>query len=205
MTRNWSSILIATTFVISSCATERTKRFESALKDGRCDVALENIPENDKNLKFLGSTQRAAGKMMSYAATGAGYTADVVLTVVGGVVIFSIVCAPFIVAASYGHGGTAQCFPVNLDGITAPEIGKSAYKNTEDMRCPDLTALSRSVRRVARCHSDHATPDGTKNAVTTLNSLKANKKLMGCITKEERENVLADLLTYENKVSSGAH
>jgi hypothetical protein len=197
------SCLIAIAFVVNGCASARTKKFESALQGGRCEEALENIPEHDKNLKFAGSTQRAAGKVLSYAATGAGYTADVLLNVGTGVLIGTAICAPFIALAlgsraDFSNADIGACYPKEAFNLVNTKMGESAYKNTEDWRCPDLTALSQSVRKVAKCHSSAGTNQGMKNALTTLSAIKSNRKFMNCITDREKETLLSEYSSYEN-------
>ena len=207
MSRKLISLLFSIAFITNSCAHQRGTRFESALKDGRCDEALENIPENDENIKFVGRANRAAGTALSYAATGAGYTADVVLIVVGGVLITAVVCAPLFlaVAASSSAGVNSNaglsCFPVNLKEIPIPTLGEDTYKNTEEWRCPDLTALSRSVRKVASCHETKGTLEDKKNAQITLSSLNSNKKFMNCIVKSERDGIRLEASRLENEIA----
>ncbi len=195
-------LLLALVFVLNSCAHQRTRRFESALKAGRCEDAVENIPENDPNVKFVGRANRAAGTAISYAATGAGYTADVVLVVTGGVLIFAAVCGPMLLAmaassSTAGVNPAILCLPVDYKSIPMPSLGKDTYKGTEEWRCPDLTALSRSVRRVASCHESSPDVDGKKHALTTLNSLKTNKDFMNCIGKSERDSIMIDVARLE--------
>ena len=198
-------LLLALAFVLNSCAHQRTKRFESALKAGRCDDALENIPENDENLKFVGRANRTAGTALSYAATGAGYTADVVLVITGGVLIFAAVCGPMLLAVMASYGGAAHsgvgCLPVNLEEVPMPSIGKDTYKGTESWRCPDLTALARSVRKVASCHEGSGLAEDKKKALTTLSSLGSNKDFMNCIVKNESDTIRSDIARLENEIA----
>jgi hypothetical protein len=200
---------VCAALVVSSlggCATERKKKFEDALAGGRCEQAYENIPEYDKTLKFVGRVDRAAESTLSYAATGAGYVSDVVLTVVGGAVIMVGLCAPIAALAIATNSSVTvpadqnPCFPMP-DGIHPPANGAKIYRATEEMRCPDLTALSRSIRRVADCQTRAGTPD---KARITLQSVTSNKDFMGCITSEEAAALKADLYKAGEKIGGSA-
>ena len=183
----------------------RNEKFETALSAGRCEEALENIPEREGKIKFLGKVDRATGTALSYAATGAGYTADVVVTVVGGAVVFVALCGPLIAAqalSSNGQvGGSVACLPGDLTGLGSPQMGKEIYKTTQELRCPDLTALSKSVRRVASCIE--AKPDRAhlEKAKQTLNSISGSDEVMNCITDEEKSAVREDLYRLDGEIS----
>lgn len=205
MRRNLAA-LVSLTVLLNACATTRSKKFESAIKNGRCDVAVENIPENDKNLKYVGRAQRTTGTVLSYVATGAGYTADVVLNIGTGLLVGTAICAPIVILVAGATNASASsmdfsgCYPKEAFMMVNSQIGESTYRGTASWRCPDLTALSRNVRKVARCHADQQTHFGDKNAVTTINAIRSNDKLMDCITEDERRAVLADQQNYESRV-----
>ena len=173
---------------------------------GQCTAALESIPENEGSLKYLGRINRTAGTVVSYAATGAGYTADVLLTIVGGAVIFTAVCGPMLAAQVYSshQAGTNypfNCLPIDVSNIKAPRIGASVYKDTEELRCPDLTALSRSVRRVASCEEKKDKRDALERADKTLTTLSNDNAFMACITTDEKSAVGQDLFRIREKIS----
>lgn len=201
-------LVAALTCLNVSCATERKKKFEESLKAGQCEAAFENIPEHDKTLKYIGKVDRAAQTTLSYAATGAGYVSDVLLTVVGGTVVLVALCAPIAIAGVMGGAvvGThnvdwngAECLPMPFEP-KLPTNGKKIYRATEEMRCPDLTALSRSIRKVAGCHEHSTEPGAIEKAQTTLRSLATNKDFMNCITAPEKALVQMDLDRVTNKV-----
>ena len=189
--------------VFGGCARERKQRFDQALEARQCDMALENIPEYDENVKFLGRIDRAAQSTLSYAATGAGYVSDVVLTVVGGTVILVGLCAPTIALIALAesasvidnsHDGYEHlgCLPMPK-GVHPPRSGQKIYRATEDMRCPDLTALSKSVRRVTACYERTELPVDLQKTQVSLRSLTSNAEFMGCVSPAERAAVQVDL------------
>ncbi len=199
-------LILLSTLVLNACTHSRTKKFESALEAGRCEAALENIPENDGQLKFLGRMNRVAGSALSYAATGAGYTADVIVTVAGGAIVFVALCGPVLVAESLSQSGhsASPCLPVDISGLKPTQMGSTIYKDTEELRCPDLTALSRSVRRVAACNENASSPESLARAKQSLTSLNSNPEFMNCITKEERSAVRADIHRLTEKLGRTA-
>ena len=189
---------------LTSCAHQRTKRFEAALSEGRCEAALENVPENDENVKYMGKAQRAGGTALSYAVTGAGYTADVVLMVAGGAVLFTVLCGPGLVVALAAHGTgvfpSQLCIPADLNNVKAPTLGKDAYRSTAAWRCPDLTALAHSVRRVSSCYERRDDKPSLDLAKQTLDAVVKNEEFMGCITKDEASSLRQDLFRIDERV-----
>jgi hypothetical protein len=203
-------VLIAFTFLTVStnggCTSTSEQKFESSLNNGQCEAALEHVPENDGTIRYVGQAQRAAGTVLSYAATGAGYTADVLITVVGGAVIFTAVCGPMLAAQVLstqqpGQNYPFNCLPVDLSKVKPTRIGASVYKETAELRCPDLTALSRSMRRVAGCEEKKEKRETLERANKTLTTLSDDANFMACITEDEKAAVGADLFRVREKLS----
>jgi len=190
-------IVLVLSLLLTSCTTARSKKFASALDGGRCEEALENIPEHGEDLKFSGSVRRATGTVLSYVAAGAGYTADVALNIGTGVLLGTAICAPILLATRSTNVDLAGCYPAEFFNLVDADIGGRTFQSTESWRCPDLTALSQSVRKVARCHAGQGV-EGAKNALTTLSSIKSNAQFMNCITAKEKAAVLAEYSSYEN-------
>ena len=178
-------------------------RFEKALAQGRCTDAAENIPENDGSIKFLGRVDRATGTVISYAATGAGYTADVALTIVGGAIIYSALSLPRALPVLPVYAGDPPS-PQPAGDITLPstKLGSTIYDSTSSMRCPDLTALSKSVRRVAACLSKQTDKvNNLASAKKTLDSVASNRDMMSCITPDERSAVQSAKYNVEQLIA----
>lgn len=210
--RELSSTVVLIVFTLAvfttngGCANHAARDFESKLASGQCTAALESIPENDGSLKYLGRINRTAGTVVSYAATGAGYTADVLVTVVGGAVIFTAVCGPMLAAqvlssSQPGQNYPFNCLPIDVSNVKAPRMGASIYKETEELRCPDLTALSRSMRRVATCEESKDKRESLERANKTLTTLSNDEAFMACITTEEKSAVGSDLFRVREKIS----
>lgn len=199
--------LVALTLIGNSCAHQETKQFSAAIHDGDCDRALESIQDIDPRTRFLGRVNRASGTVLSYAATGAGYTADIAITVVGGAVIMVALCAPMAMAqqAAVRSGGSAgvelSCLPSDISKINRPKMGKEIYKATGEMRCPDLTVISRSVRQVASCYEAKGGSENLQKAKTSLNSTYYNEEFRSCLTEEERAELGGALNRIEGQIS----
>ena len=203
-TRGLVAAMLALSLALPGCAHQRTKRFETALSEGRCEAALENVPENDENVKYMGKAQRAGGTALSYAVTGAGYTADVVLMVAGGAVLFTALCGPGLIVAMAATGTgvfpSQLCIPADLDNVKTPTLGRDAYRSTASWRCPDLTALAHSVRRVSNCYEAKDDKPSLERAKQTLESVVRNEEFMGCITQDEASGLRQDLFRIDQKV-----
>jgi hypothetical protein len=201
--------LIAMLVNTTACAHTSNQKFEKALSEGRCEEGLENIPGKDGKLNFGGRVNQTGGSLLSYTATGAGYTADVILTVVGGAVIFVALCAPIAAAVIASNGGGnavsgAECLPADLSQISPPHFGRDLYQGTAQMRCPDLTLLSRSIRRVAACQEKRASSENLLAARKTLSSITNNNEFMKCIATDERKSLEVDASRLDNKIASAS-
>ena len=200
-------LLVATSFILSaSCSTNRAKKFDSALEAGRCEEALEYVPEDGGALRFIGKANQTAGTALSYAATGAGYTADVAVTIVGGSIVLIALCSPAYFAGAVGAQPTSSspqqgplCFPTP-SGIKLPTMGASVYRSTAELRCPDLTGLSRSMRRVAACEERKDRPTALERAKQTLVTIESNADFLTCVSSDEKTAVQTDLARLRDKI-----
>lgn len=184
------SIVILCFSILVQCTHKPPQAFNQALNEGRCEEGLEVIHEYSENIKYIGPANRAAGKTISYAVAGAGYTTDVVLKVVSGAVMFIALCAPVALAesASSTPNTHISCLPGKFNVIDT-KLGSAGYKSTEVWRCPDLSALADGIHRVAICHEKRADKEGLKSAKQTLDALITNSKFMNCISKPIRNSI----------------
>ena len=174
--------LLLLAFLVGCSSVE--KKFTSELETGHCEMALEKIPENETGAKLLSKTQNAGGIALSYALTGAAYTGEVLLDVVGGTIMFVALCGPPIalgvIASTNSNGGSSGgyggnigvCLPGNIEALLAPEFGKQTYNASKDLRCPNLVGISQSLRRVAACFSRRHKNQDLEKANQTLLSLR---------------------------------
>lgn len=201
------SILIIALCAQLGCTTNRTKHFEAALDGGRCEEDLEYIPEDGGALRFIGKANQTAGTALSYAATGVGYTADVAVTVVGGSVILIALCSPLVLASASGvpvsysetRHHANMCFPTP-SGLRLPAMGAAAYRTTAELRCPDLTSLSKSMRRVAACEERKNQIIAFERAKQTLITIEGNADFLTCVSSEEKIAVRTDLARLREKI-----
>ncbi len=187
--------LLILSFSLFSCGTKQ--KFEQKISDKNCEEALELLPEKQSNYKLISKTQQATGTLLSYAATGTAYTVQVlwdVTATVGGIIIL---CAPSIAAVASTESGTSQmqfyCIGGDIKKIQAPHLGKKTLKNTESWRCPNVDAVSNSIRKVAKCYSDRGGQENFKKALSSLKSVENSGQFYSCLSKNERESFLSDL------------
>ncbi len=197
-----SSILIATSPLLVGCTSpDRTRKFEENLNAKKCDEALYTVPQREPLLSMRTEVEETGGKVLSYTATGAAYTAQVLWDVTAGAVTFVIACGPLLAVAivsppldSSGAGANFNPCVFNpgstWDTLSAPKLGEKTFKKTKKWRCPEYTELSRSIRRVTTCYRDRGDVESLKRAQTTIDSLIKSDNLLKCLPKEEVDEVL---------------
>lgn len=189
--------------LLNSCSSrEKEKDFRKDLSSNDCESALKkNIPS--KSTEIIGQTVKGTGTIASYLVTGIGYTSDFLILFGGGIGIGVVVCSPIVAieaAAKSSGRASAECIGrisstfLGSDFEGAIGLGKTAYKNTESWRCPNLDFLSEGFREVAACH--HRKGNQGK-AIEQIKVLKQNSKLIKCLSSEERNNINRDLHKYE--------
>ncbi len=191
-------------FLVSCTSVE--KKFNSEIEGGRCETALENIPENASGAKLISKTQQAGGVALSYAVTGVAYTGEVLIDFVGGTVMFVALCSPAIAlgaivvtdrsSGSYNNnwGGLGGlCIPGKVDALFVPSLGKKTFQASKDMRCPDLVGISYSLRKVAACFSQRAIGSDIDKADQTLTALQNSDRFFECLPEEEQNKITSDL------------
>ncbi len=189
--------------MFAGCAHQREKQFEKQLSEGKCDEALEKIPYK------TGSQEIPGGKALSYGATAAAYTADVVITVTGGVLIFTALCGPtlaLMMANRNNGGGTAhlQCIPADLSGLKRPAFGRTVYDETQRWRCPELTRFSESLRKVVSCYQHEGSKGSLEKASRQVDTFTHHSSFKECVKPEEKtliESLKKDLDTKLAKAS----
>jgi hypothetical protein len=204
--------LVALLFILPSC-TSKEKDFRRELASGRCDQALINLPQRDSMIKLADKSEQAAGSVLSYAFVGASYTAEVLLDAAGGTVMFVALCGVPVVltvaalAASNGGGGSVGtgsvfgCFPGKLDALESPPLGRQAVKSTQDMRCPNVKSLSRSLRAVASCYEERGGVDNLIKAKANLAAVQESKDFFLCLPDEEKELLRRQRQSVELKLT----
>ncbi|MES2855293.1 MAG: hypothetical protein V4692_05495 [Bdellovibrionota bacterium] len=188
--------LIVTSIVFSTACSHQQKEFESEITAGRCEDALDRIPENDPMIKLANRTEQATGTIVSYAFAGMNYSAEVLWDVAGGTVMFVALCAPTIAALALHNGpvfGNANCFPGDIGALGAPPLGRKSLEDTKHLRCPDLTGLSRSLRRVSTCYASRGGPVNLKKASDNLESLQRSSEFYSCLPEAEQTLVKNEL------------
>lgn len=205
-------LLIVLILILPSCASKE-KDFRRQLASGRCDEALINLPQRDSMVKLADKSEQAAGTVLSYAFVGASYTAEVLLDAAGGTVMFVALCGvPLVLTAAAlsasssggamaGTGSAFGCFPGKWDALVAPPLGRQAVKSTQDLRCPNLKSLSRSLRAVASCYESRGGVDNLNNAKANLAAVQDSKDFFLCLPEEEKELLRRQKQSVDLKLS----
>ncbi|MBC7741983.1 MAG: hypothetical protein H7061_07295 [Bdellovibrionaceae bacterium] len=191
------SFIILLAITITSCSS--TKDFDQHLDAQRCEQALEALPEKKNEFKLVSKVQEVSGTLLSYSATGAAYTVQVLwdTTVTFGAIV--VLCAPTIAVLAAGKSSSnLLCFPgVNLDKgleiVQAPKMGQNVLRNTENWNCPNVDSISRSIRKVAKCYANQGGEENQVRALKSLQSVEKSGSFYRCLSSKEREAFLKDL------------
>lgn len=190
-----------------SCSTNQQRKFESALNNGKCEEALENIPKNDSS-SFLKSTKQISGSIASYTLTGLTYGTEVSVYIVGGIAGNLVVCSPVIAAevSTKSNGSfSAECFRFVSErlfrGISDEDLyGKKVFDKTASWRCPDLTDISVGLRAVASCYEDKDNVEGFRKAKEQLELIRNEDFQSLCVNNDERMKIEEQYNRIQNKL-----
>ena len=194
------TLLLSLAFLVGCHTAE--KKFNSDVESGRCETALEKIPENETGAKLISKTQTAGGMALSYAITGAAYTGEILVDAVGGTVMFVVLCGPALALGyisdynSTAHNYQGQipgCIPGKIDALFVPSLGEKTYKASKDLRCPDLLGVSRSIRKVAACFSRREKDEDIERASQTLMALQQSQQFYECLPEEEQQQIAKEI------------
>ncbi|MGZ3769936.1 MAG: hypothetical protein ACXVCP_09900 [Bdellovibrio sp.] len=198
-------VLSVVFFFLIGCSTFNNRdEFANHINNDDCDKALLVVPENQQTYNIASVTKEAGGTIISYSLTGAAYVTQVVWDVTVGATSAVILCAPAIAVAvaegSNAHVNGNLCIPADIKPILSPQLGKNTYKNTETLRCPDVSGLSKSIRSVAQCYSKKGGTDNFRKAVSTLESVTKSGSFYRCLPSEELSAFTKDLSEYKSKL-----
>lgn len=184
---------------LTSC-TSPQKKFEQKIQSGNCSQAFKDMPRNDHRIQFLGDVQDGATTGLSYALSGAGYTVDFMTSIVSGVAVLTIFCAPgmLTLAALSAASSTpvsggkinALCFEKDAQKyIYNPKLGKKTFRNTQNWRCPDFSTVAQAFQKVSSCYQSKKTPEARKQALQTLELLQKNVLFYECLKSKDRQKI----------------
>jgi len=187
---------LATSLVFPACShhTKKQEMFNSELVAGNCDKAYLQLPDENMEMKLVRQSKEALGTVSSYAVAGGGYVVEVLWDIVGGTVMAVALCGPTMVAlaASSSTGSNThlvKCLPGDIKTLGAPPLGRRSYQATRSWRCPDLTAMSHSMRQVSACYQKRGGVDDLRSAQKHLRSLRASDEFYSCLPEEEKATV----------------
>lgn len=207
--QNMFLIISLTTWVnlLSCTSSSHRQKFNKYLQGNDCDQALLMVPENQDQYKITSVTKQAGETLISYSLSGAAYATQIVWDVTVGVTSVVILCAPFYALAMASNssslaGVDAQklCVPADINPLMAPKLGKNTYEQTETLRCPDVTGLSQSIRKVAKCYNQKGGVEAQKKAIQTLESVTQSGRFYNCLPNDEINGFTKELTDYRQQL-----
>ncbi len=187
--------LVGILLVTSARCTSTHKTFDKYIAAGRCNEALERIPEESSGLKLISKTKQAAGTALSYSLTGVSYTAELIWDISGGAITFVALCGPMIALMIATNSSGPQmdgstpllCLPGNPRALSSPPLGRNMYDSTLDLRCPDLSPITHSIRKIANCYKQHGDQASLKKAYQSLQALRSSGNFYSCVPKSDQD------------------
>jgi hypothetical protein len=172
---------------VGGCQTAENTPSSSATSP-TCEDQLANLSDFEGQITFLEKSKQAGGYVLSYGATAAGYTADAIVYVAEGVVKTVVYCPVYVVSVALGHIPMRYCDPKNpKDKVLGTRLGKNIYGNTEDMRKPDFTPLSRAIRDTSSCFESRGDPASLAKAKGQLVTLQRSDLFPHLSDQEKNE------------------
>lgn len=177
-------VLLSILFIIS-CSSPK-KDLAKVSVSNECDKIFKK--ESDKRgVDVLESISQGAGVFTSYTLSGIGYTGDLVMFSVGGVITPAAVCSPLYPLAQHGSGNGLKvifrCWLYigdkvygNVNEALGGLLGANIYQATEDMRCPDLKWIEKSLKKVAQCHKDKGDLIAFERQLEVINDKELKKR-----------------------------
>lgn len=192
-------VLVLLSLSLVQC--KSSEKFDQRLDEKNCEQALEEVPEHQAGYQLTSKVQQATGTVLSYSATGAAYTVQILWDVTATGAAMIVLCAPTIAMAYLGAGsGHVQplCFPADIKKVQAPYLGKNTAVQTEAWTCPPVDGISQSVRKVAQCFLDRGGAENHKKALGSLESVEKSGAFYRCLSDKERSTFLG----YINQVKA---
>lgn len=202
--------LLVLSLALPRCAHRSTKQeqFAQKLAAGRCQEAYLQLPVDEPEMKLVNQSKQALGTVSSYAVTGGGYVVEVLWDIAGGTAMAVVLCGPMLLALAASSGGgngatgsTVTCLPGDLTALGAPPIGRRSYQATSTWRCPDLTAMSRSLREVSACYQQKGTIEDLRSAKQHLESLHSSTDFYACLPNDERAAIDSSLRAVSDELA----
>jgi hypothetical protein len=192
-------VLVLLCLTLVQC--KSSEKFDQRLDEKNCEQALEELPERQAGYQMTSKVQEASGTVLSYSATGAAYTVQILWDVTATGAAMIVLCAPTIAMAYLGSGSghvKPLCFPADIKKVQAPYLGKNTYAQTESWGCPPVDGISQSVRKVAQCFLDRGGPENQKKALGSLEGVEKSGAFYRCLSEKERSTFLG----YLNQVKA---
>ena len=175
-----------------SCSS--SNNFNQSLTDKNCERALENIPEKKNDFQLVSKVKEVSGTLLSYSATGAAYSVEILWNVTAFTAAVVVLCSPTFVLAAAGKGAVQPlCFPADFNKIQVPQMGKNMSRDSQFWNCPNVDSISRSIRKVAKCYADRGGDENQSKALKSLQSVEKSGSFYRCLSNKERELFLRDL------------
>ncbi len=88
--------------------------------------------------------------------------------------------------------------PSGLDLIPKSNIAGKVYEGTKSFRCPDVSSLGQSIRRVAQCYAKRGGEANFQKATKTLESISNSQHFYECLPQSEIELFTKELAQYRH-------
>ena len=152
---------------LSSCSSsQKEKDFNSLIANGKCEEAIQNIPDTTKH-KIGNTLKMSTAGTTSYLLTGTGYLVDYVILIGSGVATLAISCGPSIAASIAAKGaGQIQCLPIGF--LKDTKLGPKIYEQTSELRCQNIDHISKAMRKISGCYSDSGKNEKAKKQLLTI-------------------------------------
>jgi len=198
-------------YYLQTLAVTHRKKIDHLAAHGKCEEALKKVYKGSKTLKLKTKTGQIVGYILSYGSSGAAYGTEAVVYYTGGILAVGVLCGPFIAAdVMIPHGGdsfTSICPLIygkkkskNKKDKNMFGLGDSAWKNTKDLRCEDLSPFSRDIRSVSGCYAGKNSKQFLQQAIVQLEVIDGNPRIWKCISKTEKQHLRIEKEAYQKKL-----
>ena len=156
-----------------------------------CHEKLKDAFKAGENPNLLSRAQQASGTVISYAWTGANYTVEFLWDVTGGVLVLAALCGPA-VAAQIAGGASSQyihCLPGEVNALSAPRLGDKAYRDSANLRCPDLSDFSSRLKEAIDCIPEDLASQVRQKMHTSLRNLKHSEEIFSCLDPDLQASI----------------
>jgi len=158
-----------------------------------CEHKLKSAFQVGSNPDLVGHVKQVSGKVVSYAWTGANYTAEFLWDVTSGILVLAALCGPVLAAqaasSGYAHSQPLQCLPGRVDVLVSPRLGEKAYRDSAPLRCPDLSDFSSQLKEVLACIPEELNSEERQRIRLSLRNLMNSGEMFSCLDEDVKSKI----------------